>query len=149
LPALTDENDKPVTSTPDGISDQTRIVYDLMPFARTLGLTMVRFEPEGVSARLSWRPAFCTAGQAPHGEVVMALADSTGGACAFLNLPKDAQATTIESKTNFLRAVREGDVEATSRPLHVGRTVIAIETDVRDDRQRLVARVIQSQLVAR
>jgi len=79
---------------------------------------------------------------------VMALADSAGGACAYLNLPEGAKATTtIESKTNFLRAVRNGTVEAVSRPIHVGRTVIVVETDVRDQDDRLVARVTQSQLV--
>jgi acyl-coenzyme A thioesterase PaaI-like protein len=36
---------------------------------------------------------------------------------------------------------------ATSRPLHVGRKVIVVETDLRDDRKRLVARVTQTQMV--
>jgi 1,4-dihydroxy-2-naphthoyl-CoA hydrolase len=53
----------------------------------------------------------------------------------------------VESKTNFLRAVREGYIEATSRPLHIGRTVVVVETDVRDQKERLVARVTQTQLV--
>lgn len=78
----------------------------------------------------------------------MALADSTGGLCAYLNLPDQAAGTTtIESKTNFLRAVRTGHVEAISRPLHAGNTIIVIETDLHDADQRLVARVTQSQLV--
>jgi uncharacterized protein (TIGR00369 family) len=80
----------------------------------------------------------------------MALADSTGGLCAFNNLPEGATGTsTIESKTNFLRAVRSGEVEASSKPLHVGRTVIVIETDVKDADGRLVARITQTQAVLR
>jgi acyl-coenzyme A thioesterase PaaI-like protein len=31
--------------------------------------------------------------------------------------------------------------------LHIGRTVIVVETDVRDPQERLVARVLQTQLV--
>lgn len=85
----------------------------------------------------------------------MSLADSTGAACAFLNLPRGAGTTTVESKTNFLRGVRAGEghdgeapvVVATSRPLHTGRKVIVVETDVRDDAERLVARVTQTQMV--
>lgn len=78
----------------------------------------------------------------------MALADTCGGWCAFLNLPAAATGTaTIESKTNFLRPVVSGYVEAVSRPLHVGRTVIVVDTDLRDDQGRLVARVTQSQAV--
>ncbi len=65
-----------------------------------------------------------------------------------MNLPAGATGTTtVESKTNFLRGVRQGFVEASSRPLHIGRTVIVVETDVDDECQRLVARVVQTQLV--
>ena len=71
-----------------------------------------------------------------------------GGACAYLNLPPGAAGTTtVESKTNFLRAVREGYIEAVTRPLHKGRTLIVVETEIRDAQQRLAAKVTQSQLV--
>ncbi len=119
-----------------------------MPFAATLGFTVITYDRDEVCARLAWAPGLCTTAGVMHGGVVMALADSTGGSCAFLNLPDGARGTTtVESKTNFLRAVRDGFVEARSRPLHVGRTLIVIETDVRDHDERLVARVTQSQLV--
>jgi uncharacterized protein (TIGR00369 family) len=77
----------------------------------------------------------------------MTLADTTGAWCAFLNLPEGASTTTIESKTNFLRGVRSGRVEATSRPLHVGRTTVVIDTELRSNDGKLVARVTQTQAV--
>jgi uncharacterized protein (TIGR00369 family) len=121
-----------------------------MPFARRLGAEFTRYSKEEVGARLDWAPELCTSGEILHGGVVMSLADSTGAVCAFLNLPEDsAGTTTVESKTNFLRGVRNGFVEAVSRPLHIGRTVIVVETDVRDADDRLVARVAQTQLVLR
>jgi uncharacterized protein (TIGR00369 family) len=126
----------------------TEAVHELMPFAKTLGITILVYEAAEVRARLAWDPALCTAGGILHGGSLMALADSTGAACAVLNLPDGATGTTtIESKTNFLRAVRDGHVESRSRPLHTGRTVVVVETDLWDDRERLVARVTQSQLV--
>ncbi len=124
------------------------VLRDLMPFAGTIGANFSRYTREEVTARLDWAPELCTAGGLLHGGAIMALADSTGAACAFLNLPDGAQGTTtVESKTNFLRGLRDGYVEATSHPLHVGRTVIVVETDVRDPQDRLVARVLQTQLV--
>lgn len=133
----------PGRGTPDPAT-----LNDLMPFTRTIGATFSTYTGTEVRARLGWSESVCTAGGLLHGGAVMALADSTGAACAFMNLPDDAQGTTtIESKTNFLRGVRDGYIEATSRPLHVGRTVIVVETDVRDDKERLVARVLQTQLV--
>jgi uncharacterized protein (TIGR00369 family) len=85
-----------------------------------------------------------------HGGAIMALADSAGAACAMLNLPEGATGTaTIESKTNFLGAVREGKVRARSTMLHRGSSTIVVETEVRDSRERLVAKVTQTQIVLR
>lgn len=77
----------------------------------------------------------------------MALADTAGASCAFLNLPPGAGTTTVESKTNFLRAVRHGSAVAVSSPIHVGRSLIVVETEVRDSSARLAAKVTQSQMV--
>ena len=78
----------------------------------------------------------------------MAFADTLGGVCAFLNLPDGATTTaTVESKTNFFRAVRGGRVHGTTRPLHVGRSFIVVQTDVLDDDDRRVAQVTQTQAV--
>jgi uncharacterized protein (TIGR00369 family) len=77
----------------------------------------------------------------------MALADSAGGVCAFLNLPPGGTTATIESKTNFLGAVRDGAVTARARPLHIGKTTIVVETDVFDASGRRVARTTQTQAV--
>jgi uncharacterized protein (TIGR00369 family) len=121
-----------------------------MPLARTLRIETLVSTPNEVRARLAWAEALCTSGGVLHGGIIMSLADTTGGACAFLNLPSGANGTTtIQSTTNFLRAVRSGYIEATSRPLQAGRTVIVVETDVTDADERRVARVIQSQAVLR
>ena len=128
--------------------DDTATLHRMMPFAATLGITVTCYTPDEVRVQIKWSPDLCTSGSGLHGGVLMALADSAGGACAFLNLPEAARATTtVESKTNFLRAVRGGTVEAVARPIHIGRTIIVIETDVRDGDDRRVALVTQSQLV--
>ena len=77
----------------------------------------------------------------------MTLADTAGAVCAFLNLPPGATTSTIESKSNFFRAVRAGHTRAVARPLHVGRTTIVVQTDVFDDDDRRVAHVVQTQAV--
>ena len=99
---------------------------------------------------MDWAPSLCTVDGILHGGVIMALADSAGGACALLNLPQDSSGTTtIESKTNFLGAVRGGAVSATATPLHRGGTTIVVETAVRDEAGKLIAKVTQTQLVLR
>lgn len=118
-----------------------------MPFSEHCGMELVRASAEEVGGKLDWSPERCTAGGVLHGGALMALADTLGAVCAFLNLPPGASTSTIESKTNFFRPVRAGSVHAASRPLHVGRTTIAVQTELRDDQQRLVALVTQTQAV--
>ena len=123
-------------------------ISDVMPFAVLLGVEMVSSSKEEVHGRLAWRAELCTVGGALHGGALMSLADSTGAICAQLNLPPGAVGTTtIESKTNFLRAVTKGHLHARSRPLHAGRTTIVVTTELRDDDDRLVGVVTQTQAV--
>ena len=129
-------------------AEQTAQVNAAMPFGGTLGLELVAASAEAVQARLAWAERLCTAGGVLHGGALMALADTAGAYLAYLNLPEGAGGTaTIESKTNFFRGVREGHVHASSRLLHKGRTTIVVETDLRDDAGKHVARVTQTQAV--
>jgi len=118
-----------------------------MPFAAKLGIVLADAIPERVTGRLSWAPELCTAGGVMHGGALMALADSLGGLCAFLNLPAGAGTATISSSTSMLRAVRDGEVTGDAHPLNVGRTVIVVQTDLRDGSGRLVAQTTQTQAV--
>ncbi|MGI8663564.1 MAG: PaaI family thioesterase [Acidimicrobiales bacterium] len=118
-----------------------------MPFARVLGLELTNAAPERVEGTMSWTTELCTTGDLMHGGALMALADSVGAICAFLNLPEGATTSTIEPKTNFFRAVRGGTVTATSSPLHVGRTTIVVQTSVIDVRSKPVSLSIQTQAV--
>lgn len=130
--------------------DATELIRQLMPLCATLDVRVVRNEPDHVELAMDWAPERCTSAGLLHGGAVMALADSAGAACAFANLPEGAAGTsTIESKTNFLGAVRQGTVRATARPLHIGSTTIVVETETRDDNDRLVAKTTQTQMVLR
>jgi len=82
-----------------------------------------------------------------HGGAVMTLADTTGAVCAFLNLPAGASTSTVSSSTNFFRALRDGELRATTRPLHTGRTTIVVQTELRNADDKLVALVTQTQAV--
>lgn len=119
----------------------------VIPFAAALGMELVSATSDEVIGRLEWREDLCTTGGAFNGGALMSLADNMGGMCAYLNLPPGAATATISSSTNFLRGVRKGYVTATSRPLRVGRSVIVVETEIRDDDDRLAAHTTQAQAV--
>src|SRR5690242_18800411 len=118
-----------------------------MPHAVALGMTLTEADAARVAGTVAWAPERCTIGGLLHGGALMTFADSLGAICAFLNLPPGAGTSTIESKTNMFRGVRAGRVAATSTPLHVGRTTIVVQTDLRNADGKRVALVTQTQAV--
>ena len=118
-----------------------------MPFAAASGVEVLAASSEEVRARLAWSEERCTSGGVLHGGALMTLADSAGALCAFLNLPEGATTATVESKTNFFRPVTAGHVEAIARPLHVGRTLVVVLTELWDHRGRRAALTTQTQAV--
>ena len=132
-------------------SDQaTELVRSSMPLCDTLDVRALAAGPGEVRLELDHAPGLCTTAGVLHGGVVMALADSAGATCAYLNLPDGATGTTtLESKTNFLGAVRSGTATAVATPLHVGGSTIVVETVVSDAGGRPVAKTTQTQMVLR
>jgi uncharacterized protein (TIGR00369 family) len=118
-----------------------------MPHAVELGIEVQVATAEAVVATMPWAERHTTLGGALHGGALMAFADSLGAVCAFLNLPAGAGTSTIESKTNFLRGLTSGSAAGTTRPIHVGRRTIVLQTEVRDDAGKLVALTTQTQAV--
>ena len=125
----------------------TEMLRQSMPLCETLEMRVEEATPDVVRLSMDWSASRCTTAGLLHGGAVMALADSAGGTCAFLNVPEGAGTSTIESKTNFIGAVRDGTITASARPLHVGGTTIVVETEVRRDDGKLVSKVTQTQAV--
>jgi len=118
------------------------------PFPRLMGLELVEATKDSVRGRIYVRPELCTAANIMHGGAIMAFADTLGAIGAFLNLPERAFTTTIESKTNFVGAAKEGTtILAESTPVHVGRRTSVWQTRITREDGNLVAIVTQTQMV--
>ncbi len=133
------------TPSPDDLA----AVIASMPHAVGNDIVLHEATAELVRGSMAWAPERCTTAGMLHGGALMTLADTLGAVCAFLNLPEGAVTSTVESKTNFFRAVRRGTVTGTVRPLHVGGRFIVVQTDLVDDEGRSVAQVTQTQAVIR
>jgi len=118
-----------------------------MPFFRLCGIAVTAATKDQVTGTLPWREDLCTTTSVVHGGALMTFADGLGALVAVLNLPAGATTSTIESKTNFFRPFTKGTAHATATPLHVGRTTIVVQTDIRDDAGKRVALVTQTQAV--
>ncbi len=129
------------------MSFPTEQLAELVPMASRLGIELDGAEPGEVVGRMPWAPQLCTSAKVLHGGAIMAFADTLGAVCASLNLPEGALTTTIESKTNFFRAVTSGVITGRTRPLHVGRRTIVVQTEVSREDGKPVALTTQTQAV--
>ena len=119
--------------------------HDFLP--GLLGMRYVEATKDRLVAELTIRDDLRTVGGALHGGTLMALADTVGATATFLNLPPGSSTTTLESKTNFFAAGRDGVVRAEATPLHRGRTTMVWQTRVTDESGRLLSLTIQTQMV--
>jgi uncharacterized protein (TIGR00369 family) len=76
-----------------------------------------------------------------HGGWIALLLDTVMGCAVHSALPTGKAFTTIEMKTSFIRAVREGSGQLTAEGvvLHVGGNIATSEGKIYDDQKRLVA----------
>jgi 1,4-dihydroxy-2-naphthoyl-CoA hydrolase len=120
----------------------------MQPFPRLMGVEILEAAKDKVRGRLMVRAELCTSGHILHGGAIMAFADTLGATGAFLNLPDGAGTTTIESKTNFIGAAKEGTtVKAEAVPIHIGRRSSVWQTRIWRTDGKLVAVVTQTQMV--
>ncbi len=72
-----------------------------------------------------------------HGGASAALAETLGSVAANLCCAPGTRAVGLELNANHLRAVREGQVTGTARPLHIGRATQVWDIRIHDAQGRL------------
>jgi 1,4-dihydroxy-2-naphthoyl-CoA hydrolase len=125
-------------------------VIQLVPFAAHLELELVSLDKQKTIVEVTLKPEHCTSGGTAHGGFLMALADFTGAAAAYENLPEAANGTTtIESKTNMIGAAPSGSrLRAIATPVHIGRRTSVWSTRVElAETGKLISLTSQTQMV--
>jgi uncharacterized protein (TIGR00369 family) len=86
-----------------------------------------------------------------HGGIVATLVDTAMGCAVASTLPADANFTTLELSTNFVRAVTRttGRVRAEGVVVHGGGRIVTAEARVRDDAGNLYAHAKSTCLIVR
>ena len=124
------------------------IDVNIMPLARLMGIRLVEHSPDKVVAEMTVREDLCTTNSILHGGAYMAFADTIGAVATVLNLPAGARTTTVESKTNFISAIKAGEVaRAECTPIHRGKTTQVWTTRILRPDGKLAAIVTQTQMV--
>lgn len=119
------------------------------PIAELLGFSLVEVEPghavfEVIPGEKHYNPIGVV-----HGGLAMTLLDSAMGVCIHTQLPAGTGYTTLEAKTNLIRAITSatGKLRATAKVVHVGKRVATAEGRLEDAHDKLYAHATTTCLV--
>jgi uncharacterized protein (TIGR00369 family) len=111
------------------------------PYARLLGLEMVRAAPDQVVVRMPFRAELLAdddeAARYVHGGAIASLIDIAGTFAIIAAVGHDV--ITVDLRVDYLRPVRSGDLTATATPVRVGRSLAVADVEVAGAGGALVA----------
>ena len=104
-----------------------------------LGIEFTEIGPDYLKAKMPVDSRTVQPFRLLHGGASAALAESMGSTASFLCVDGSKQnCVGLEINANHLRAVHDGYVYGTARPLHLGRRTHVWEIDIVDDSGKLV-----------
>jgi len=110
-----------------------------IPFAEKLGVRVVRRDVGDVELELDLIDDHMNSWQMAHGGVIMSMFDIVMATSAKSLDDASSDATTVELKTNFLKAA-SGRITARAIAHRAGRSLIFVEGEMRNEMQDTLAR---------
>ena len=108
-------------------------------FDATVGLRFEAVTADEVRASLTITPSLQQPYGIVHGGVYCSVVETTASAGGAVWFGERGNVVGVSNHTNFLRAVREGELSVRAFPVQRGRTQQLWQVDVRDEQERLVA----------
>jgi uncharacterized protein (TIGR00369 family) len=109
-------------------------------FAAFLGLEFDEANGDRVVIRWKARPELHQPYGIMHGGVYCSVVETAASVGAALWLGERGQVVGVSNQTDFLRAVRDGELTATATPVHRGRLQQLWTVEIHDEQQRLVSK---------
>ncbi|MGN9812912.1 PaaI family thioesterase [Micromonospora sp. BQ11] len=109
-------------------------------FVALLGLEFDEVSGDRVVIRWRVRPDLHQPFGIQHGGVYCSVVETAASVGGSLWLGDRGQVVGVSNQTDFLRAVREGELTAVGTPVHRGRSQQLWQVEITDDTDRLVAR---------
>jgi len=118
-------------------------------FPGLLGIEVTEVEEGRMKAEMTIKKEFFAPNGFLHAGSIVTFADSIAGYATFAHLPEKGKSfTTLEFKSNFVRAIREGKLKCECTAEHLGRTTQLWRVIVTDlNSQKKVALFSCTQLI--
>ncbi|MBK8316267.1 MAG: PaaI family thioesterase [Acidobacteria bacterium] len=117
------------------------------PFPKMLGLEIIESEPGRALIRLPFTEDLLQLHGQIHGGALFALADTASGRAANLALGQGFRCVTLEMKINYISAVNNQSCLAEARVIHQGRTSLVVESEIKTESGKLVAKTLATFIV--
>lgn len=109
----------------------------LTPYAELLGVRLVEATADRVVAELDFRPQVQQLTGVFHAASLVGVAKAAATECAQLAAGADAAPLTLaQMSMNLMRNTNQSPIAAEAKALHRGRTLVVVETTVRDHEGR-------------
>lgn len=109
-------------------------------FVNLLGLKFEEATPDRVVISWQVRPDLHQPFGIQHGGVYCSVVETAASVGGSLWLADRGTVVGVANQTDFLRAVRDGELRAVGTPVHRGRSQQLWQVEITDDKERLVAR---------
>ena len=118
--------------------------------AKTLGFDLAALSENSVTMEMETCPARHGNPMGTiHGGVIADLADSAIGTLHSLTLKQSESFTTVDLRLNYFRPIWKEKIQATAKPVHIGKTISFYTCDVTKADGKLVATVSSSVMTLR
>ena len=136
-----------------GLIDRVRAVQrgeaPAPPISKLLGIRITEVEEGKVEMRMAVDKRHANSAGTLHGGMICDLADAAMGTAFATTCTEEESYTTVELKCNFLRPVWKATLTANAWIVYRGKTTGLTECEVRDDKERLIAKLSSTLMVLR
>jgi uncharacterized protein (TIGR00369 family) len=123
-----------------------REAFERVPYARLLGVGIVRLGRGACAFSLEIRPELTRMEGIAHGGAIASLIDTASAFAVLSLLQPGEQTVTVDLTLHFLRPVGAGRVEARARVLRAGRRLVTVAVEASDEADKLVATALTTYL---
>ncbi len=117
------------------------------PLFNFLGVKVEKISRELTVLSLPLRDDFIQGGGVTAGGILATLADEAMAHAVLANLEKGQSTATIEMSVRYLRPIKSGTIKASARTVKRGGKIVTVESEVLDESDNLLIKVIGSFIV--
>lgn len=112
---------------------------EINPVLKFLGIRIDEISNDKAVLGMTIRPEFLHTGGFTAGGILGTLADEAMGHLAAYNIEDGMGTATIEMNIRYLKTVNSGEIKAESKIVKMGRKVVTVEAQVKDENNVILA----------